>query len=153
LLAEYDSAVIAAGVFLKAKDTVYYKFNATDSTCLTRCCPNHLLIWYAIEKAANEGYRWIDFGRAAIANAGLGKHKEMWGATGTELPYYFPRAEGAASEDEDGTLYRFKSMIWRRCQLSSSYLRYGRCDLMDIITFIYFLMCYNYFDLSACHIT
>jgi hypothetical protein len=36
--------------------------------------------------------------------------------------------------------------------VSSSYLRYGRCDLIDIITFIYFSMCYNYFDLSACHI-
>ena len=37
--------------------------------------------------------------------------------------------------------------------ISSSYLKYGRCDLIDIITFLYFSMCYNYFDLSACHIT
>ena len=36
--------------------------------------------------------------------------------------------------------------------VSSSYLRYGRCDFMDIITFICFSMCYNYFGLSACHI-
>ena len=38
-------------------------------------------------------------------------------------------------------------------QVSSSYLRYGRCDLVDIIIFIYFSMCYNYFNLSVCHIT
>jgi hypothetical protein len=37
--------------------------------------------------------------------------------------------------------------------ISSSYLRYGRCDLVDIITFLYLSMCYNCFDLSACHIT
>jgi hypothetical protein len=36
--------------------------------------------------------------------------------------------------------------------ISSSYLRYGRCDLTGIITFIYFSMCYNYFDPSVCHI-
>jgi DNA replication protein DnaC len=36
--------------------------------------------------------------------------------------------------------------------LSSSYLRYGRCDLTGIITFLYFSMCYNYFDQSVCHI-
>jgi len=113
-LAFYESKVVAAGLFFKFKDTVHYKYNASDPEYLTKATPNHLLTWSAIEQACLEGYRFFDFGRTAPDNVGLMRYKEMWGAKALDLPYYYyPRVKGATSKEGSGLSYRIYTRIWR----------------------------------------
>jgi len=114
LLALYDSKVIAAGIFFKFKEIVYYKYNASDPQYLSHQTPNHLLTWYAIERACLDGYQYFDFGRTSPDNEGLMRYKEMWGAKPIDLPYYYyPQIIGAASKEESDQPYKIITNIWR----------------------------------------
>jgi hypothetical protein len=114
-LALSDSRVIAGGLFLKLRDTVYYKYNASDPEFLSQKTPNHLLTWHAIENAFQQGYRYLDFGRTSPDNEGLMRYKAMWGARGMELPYYYyPRITGATSKEGGGLSYSIITSLWRK---------------------------------------
>jgi CelD/BcsL family acetyltransferase involved in cellulose biosynthesis len=114
LLATIDSKVISGAVFLRFKDTVYYKYNASDPEYLSKMTPNHLLTWRAIEQACLEGYSSFDFCRTSPDNLGLMRYKEMWGADPLDLPYYFyPQVKGATSMEGSGLLYRIFTSAWR----------------------------------------
>ena len=114
LLAVFQSKVIAASLFLRAGNTIHYKYNASDPNYLGKITPNHAITWFAIKKGIEEGYRFFDFGRTSKANKGLMRYKEMWGAECSNLPYfYYPAPKGAASKEESGLLYRVETRIWR----------------------------------------
>lgn len=114
LLAEHEGAVVAGSLYLCHRETVYYKFNASDPDCLTTITPNHLVTWHAIEAARGKGYNYLDFGRTSPDNEGLIRYKELWGAKGSDLPYYyFPAAQGASSTEEKSLSYRVFSNAWR----------------------------------------
>ena len=114
LLAVHKSSAIAAGLFLKHKKTVYYKYNVSDPTSLIRIVPNHLLTWTAIERACLDGFETLDFGRTAPDNSGLMRYKQMWGADVQELPYFYHPASAASSTNaENGMIYRLAKGIWR----------------------------------------
>ena len=114
LLAFYEGKSIAAGVFFKFKDTIYYKYNASDPAFLSKKTPNHLLTWHAIERACLEGYRFFDFGRTSTDNQGLMRHKEMWGAKVLDLTYYcYPKIRRAALTKESAFIYRFMTGLWQ----------------------------------------
>jgi hypothetical protein len=109
-----DSKTIAAGIFLKFKDAIYYKYNASDPKLLSTQTPNHLLTWHAIEQASSHGYRFFDFGRTSPDNEGLMRYKKMWSANTIDLPYYYyPRIKGLSSEEEKSLFYRIVTSIWR----------------------------------------
>ena len=115
LLAVWDSLTIAAGIFMRYKETVYYKYNVSNPLYLTKKSPNHLLTWKAIEQACLEGYRYFDFGRSAPDNTGLMRYKEMWGAEKHDLPYfYYPQVKGIGSKGEGGLLYGIVTKLWRK---------------------------------------
>ena len=86
LLAQNQKRVLAGLILLKFKDTVYYKFGASDPAFLS-LCPNQLLFWVVIQQAAREGYRCFDFGRTAKSNSGLMNFKKRWGAKAQTLQY------------------------------------------------------------------
>ena len=114
LLAIYDNITIAAGLFFKFKDTIFYKYNASDPQYLIKQAPNHLLTWHAIEQACLNGFEYFDFGRTSPDNNGLMRYKEMWGAKPVELPYYYyPKIRGATSTTESSFHYRILTCIWR----------------------------------------
>jgi len=114
LLATHDSKTIGAGIFIKFRDTVYYKYNASDPAFLSQKKPNHLLAWHAIKQACQEGFQYFDFGRTATNNPGLSKYKEMWGAKPVDLPYHFyPDIHGTTSADENKLSYRIFNMVCR----------------------------------------
>lgn len=115
LLAVSGSRVIAAGLFLKFRDTTYYKYNASDPDFTHQTKSNHLLAWHAIKKACEEGFRYFDFGRTAVSNHGLSKYKENWGAQPMDLPYhFFPDIHGATSVDENALVYRMFNMFCKK---------------------------------------
>jgi FemAB-related protein (PEP-CTERM system-associated) len=114
ILALKGSQVIASGVFFLHRETVYYKYNASDPSFLSQATPNHLLTWQAIRRASAEGYRSFDFGRTAPTNEGLMRYKALWGSKSSALPYhYYPAVAGAASKEGDSAAYRTITKIWR----------------------------------------
>jgi lipid II:glycine glycyltransferase (peptidoglycan interpeptide bridge formation enzyme) len=113
MLARRRGTVLAGGLFFRLGDTVYYKYNASDPDCLKTYTPNHLLAWHGIETACREGYRRFDFGRTSIRNAGLMRYKEMWGATASDLPYYyFPEVHGIQANGENAA-YGWMKRMWK----------------------------------------
>jgi hypothetical protein len=115
LLAEYDSKIVAASFFLKSCNMVVYKYNASDKSFLSKVTPNHLLTWFAIQQACEQGYQFFDFGRTSPDNEGLIRYKRMWGAEEKDLPYfYYPSIKGLTSTEESGFSYRLFTSMWRR---------------------------------------
>ena len=114
LLAKWEGRVIAAGLFLTCRDTVYYKYSVSDPAYLTGKCPNHLMTMHAIERGCLAGFRFFDFGRTSPDNEGLIRYKEMWGAQSQDLPYYYyPHVKGATATEGGGESYRLVTRIWR----------------------------------------
>lgn len=114
LLAIWNSQTIAAGLFFKFKNAIYYKYNVSNPFYLSKKSPNHILTWTAIERACLDGYRYFDFGRTSPDNLGLMRYKAMWGAETNDLPYfYYPRLKGMGSKGESGLVYRFITRLWR----------------------------------------
>ena len=113
LLAKYAQKVIAAGLFLKFKKTIYYKYNASDPAFSSKLSPNHLLTWSAIERACLEGFEYFDFGRTAPDNRGLMRYKEMWGVKPVDIEYhYYPNITGVTSTKESNFLFKVATRIW-----------------------------------------
>jgi CelD/BcsL family acetyltransferase involved in cellulose biosynthesis len=113
LIAESAGRPIAAAVFLSWNGTVVYKFGASDAEAWS-LRPNHLLIWDAIRRACEEGYRWFDFGRTDAGQDGLRNFKLSWGAIEEPLVY---RALGGAPEqttDPEGAATRLLGALIRR---------------------------------------
>lgn len=114
-LACLKSRAIAAGLFIRHRSTVYYKYNASDPAFMKKYAPNHLLTWTAIEDACRKGFSFFDFGRSALNNPGLIRYKEMWGAASSDLPYnYYPaHYRGAGAKTHTGFLYQMITLFWR----------------------------------------
>ena len=101
LLAREGGANIAGVVQLKFKDTVYYKFAASDRRRLTNK-PNHLIIWRMIEDAQKEGYRFLDFGRTFTGDTGLMQWKARWGAEKRDFRYVYPAEAAGIRLNQEG---------------------------------------------------
>jgi hypothetical protein len=115
LVAFYQKLPVAASLFLKTGNGVFYKYNASDPDLIRKVTPNHLLTWSAIEKAKQEGYQFLDFGRTSPNNKGLMRYKENWGATVYDLPYVFwPEVQGTSAVQEDSRLYKMVTAAWKK---------------------------------------
>jgi len=101
LLARENGQSIAGVVQLKFKDTVYYKFAASDRRRLANK-PNHLIIWRMIEDAQREGYRYLDFGRTFSGDGGLMQWKARWGAARHDFRYVYPADAGGNKLNREG---------------------------------------------------
>lgn len=106
MMAEWKGKVIAGVLFLTYKDTIYYKFNASDENHLQKR-PNHLVIWEAIQYACANGYKRCDFGRCSPEEEGLRIFKSRWGAKEISSPYYYyPEIKGFTTVAETSLRYR-----------------------------------------------
>ena len=119
LLLAYDNEkVIAASIFIKFKDTIHYKYNASNPKYLKEKKPNHLLTWYAIKNACTNGYKYFDFGRTSPDNYGLMRYKEMWGAETICCNYnYYPEIIGITTVKERQIIYKILTNTWKRLPL------------------------------------
>ena len=110
-LAESEGKVIAGVVFLHYKDTLYYKFNASDENYLQKR-PNHLVTWEGIKYALAHNYRYFDLGRCSPEEEGLRIYKTRWGAKELNLPYYyFPGVKGITAVSENSARYRMMRLF------------------------------------------
>lgn len=119
LVAEHESRIAAASLFLIIGKHIHYKYSASDPILLRKLSPNHLLTWSAISWGVENGYESLDFGRTSPDNVGLIRYKNMWGMEDLELPYYYyPHIHGAVATKESGIGYRMATAMWRHLPLS-----------------------------------
>jgi CelD/BcsL family acetyltransferase involved in cellulose biosynthesis len=78
--------LVAATIYLRWGDTLYYKFNASAPDAL-RARPNDLLIWEGIELATALGCRRLDLGPSDDDQPGLIRFKRQFGANERELRF------------------------------------------------------------------
>ena len=77
LLAEVDERIIAGVVYLRWKDTLDYKFNASESGALD-LRPNDLIMWEGLGLAHGAGASWVDFGVSDVDQDGLIRYKQKY---------------------------------------------------------------------------
>ena len=78
--------LVAATIYLRWGDTLYYKFNASDLDALD-ARPNDLLVWAGITLAHGLGCRALDLGPSDDDQPGLIRFKRGFGAAERELRF------------------------------------------------------------------
>jgi CelD/BcsL family acetyltransferase involved in cellulose biosynthesis len=111
LLAYSDDGPVAGAVFLAWKDTVVYKYSASDRRFLN-LRPNYLIMWEAIRWSGANGYAALDLGRTDLENSGLRHFKRSWGAREEPLVYSTLGESGRSRLSTQGT--RLLSPLIRR---------------------------------------
>jgi CelD/BcsL family acetyltransferase involved in cellulose biosynthesis len=96
LLAVYGKTIVAGDLFLDWKDTLYYKFNASNLAELSHR-PNDLLIWKGLQLAKEKGLRYLDFGLSDIDQEGLLRYKRKFGTEEKEISFLRHECDGAPS--------------------------------------------------------
>jgi hypothetical protein len=86
VLARKNGRTIAGAVFFRFRQTVLYKFGASDPE-FDSLRANNLLMWSAIQHSCREGFRFLDFGRTSSHNDGLRRYKRSWGSEEKILNY------------------------------------------------------------------
>jgi len=82
----HGDRLLAATVYLRWGDTLYYKFNASDPDGL-ELRPNNLLVWAGVALAKELGCRALDLGPSDDDQPGLIRFKRAFGATERELRF------------------------------------------------------------------
>jgi CelD/BcsL family acetyltransferase involved in cellulose biosynthesis len=77
MVAIHDDQLVGGVFFLEWKDTLYYKFNASD-IALVSVRPNDLIVWKAIEAAKVNGMARLDFGLSDWDEEGLVRYKRKY---------------------------------------------------------------------------
>lgn len=84
LAAMHDGEVIAAMIFLRWQDTLYYKFGTSMPAALPMR-PNDLLMWHAMQYACDLGCTMLDLGLSDDDQPGLIRFKRQFGARESEI--------------------------------------------------------------------
>lgn len=77
ILAEHQGDVIAGMMFLRYKDTLYYKFSASVPTKLS-VNPNEIIMWEGIQYGKDSGCSFLDFGLSDWDQDGLNFFKRKF---------------------------------------------------------------------------
>ena len=87
LMVEHEGRLVAAGVDLAFKDTLYSKFMASDMR-FKQLSAGNLLHCSEVELALSLGCRTLDLGRSDITGTGLRAFKSSCGGIEEPLPYF-----------------------------------------------------------------
>jgi CelD/BcsL family acetyltransferase involved in cellulose biosynthesis len=74
-----DGEVIAAAVFFTYKQSMIYKYAASNPRALA-VRPNEFMVYHALQQAMDNGYTQFDFGISQRTDDGLRRFKRKWGA-------------------------------------------------------------------------
>ncbi len=102
---------IAAAVFLTYKQTLTYKYGASDPEFL-RVRPNEFLLYNAIAHANKQGLRRFDFGVTAKDNEGLRKFKLKWGSSESQAYHVYLAGQPSPTQSKSRIL-AFSSVVIR----------------------------------------
>ncbi|MGC8490553.1 MAG: lipid II:glycine glycyltransferase FemX [Syntrophobacteraceae bacterium] len=87
LSACHGGRTVSSVLLLKHGDMVHYEYGASLRGAL-HLHPSHFLLWAAIRRAKEEGFRTFNFGRTSDANESLSQFKARWGTRRQPLAYY-----------------------------------------------------------------
>ena len=82
----HEGRLIAVTIYLRWRNRLYYKFNASAPESLY-LRPNNLLVWEGLELARSLGCTELDFGPSDDNQRGLIRFKRQFGATERELRF------------------------------------------------------------------
>jgi CelD/BcsL family acetyltransferase involved in cellulose biosynthesis len=108
LLAYKNQRCIAGAIFLHWKDTLTYKYGASTEDSLNYR-PNNLIMWTAIQRACEQGFRYFDMGRTDLGNKGLRMFKSRWGAV--EIPLVYSSSKTNPNHAVEGRLARYMHFV------------------------------------------
>lgn len=77
----------ASSIYLEQGKTVHYKYGASEKRYQSSRC-NNLVMWNALKHYSELGFESIDLGRNSIANSGLRRYKQSWGAKEKIVHYH-----------------------------------------------------------------
>ena len=109
---------VAAGLTYRTRSTVEVPW-ASSIRDFNALCPNHLLYWGIIERAAEDGCDVLDFGRSTPGE-GTYKFKEQWGAEPVPLHWEYQLMSEGALPDTSPKNPKFHLAIelWKRLPLA-----------------------------------
>jgi lipid II:glycine glycyltransferase (peptidoglycan interpeptide bridge formation enzyme) len=96
MLARVGEEVAAGVLFLEWKDTLYYKFNASDPM-LSACRPNDAIMWAAMEYGRKRGHRRIDLGLSDWDQEGLVRYKRKYASEEKTISFLSNETPGATA--------------------------------------------------------
>lgn len=99
LLASHEGRVLSGVMFLQWKDTLYYKFNASDLSELS-IRPNDLVVWTGIGQAHERGLAKLDFGVSDMDQEGLVRYKRKYASSESQVVALRRLPGGTASRRE-----------------------------------------------------
>jgi CelD/BcsL family acetyltransferase involved in cellulose biosynthesis len=97
LLALHQGKPIGGVLYLRWKDTLYYKFNASDPSWL-EFRPNDFLVWEGINMARDQGLRLFDFGLSDYEQEGLVRYKRKYASEERSITVVRSMGAGIAGE-------------------------------------------------------
>jgi len=83
----YKGKPIAASVYFHIGDSALYKFGASDMQ-YQNLRANNLLMWQAIKRYCENGYKNFSFGRTDLDHESLCRFKRGWGTTEYPIKYF-----------------------------------------------------------------
>jgi lipid II:glycine glycyltransferase (peptidoglycan interpeptide bridge formation enzyme) len=86
-LATHQGREIAGAVYLYSREKASYKYGASLRSA-QHLRANNLLMWKAIQRCSEQGYKRFCFGRTELEHAGLRQFKAGWGAEEKIIDYY-----------------------------------------------------------------
>jgi CelD/BcsL family acetyltransferase involved in cellulose biosynthesis len=87
LLAEVDGETVGGTLYLEWDDTLYYKFNASQTDGLA-VRPNDLLVWAGMQLGHERGLAAFDFGQSDLDQEGLLRYKEKYATSQATIRLY-----------------------------------------------------------------
>jgi len=87
VLAAYQGRPVAGAVYFHFRNEAIFKYGASDRNHLDRR-PNNLVMWEAIKKYSQKGFKILDLGRTELENFGLRQFKKGWGSVERKASYY-----------------------------------------------------------------
>lgn len=108
---------VAGGFMIGFRDTVEVGW-ASSHRAFLHLKPNMFLYWNILSYAAEQGYRYLDFGRSS-RHSGTLDFKMQWGAVASDLywSYYWLKQEPVVPETRRGGM-QLASRIWKRLPLA-----------------------------------
>jgi hypothetical protein len=85
-VARHGNTPVASAVFFHFRQTAIYKF-AASGHAFRHLQANHLVLWQAIERYAQNGFSTFDFGRTSLSNPGLRRFKLAWRPKESAIDY------------------------------------------------------------------
>ncbi len=101
---------IAASIFMYYKNTIIYKYSASDYNYLSYR-PNNLILWSAIKWGCENGLKYFDFGISKKEDKGLITFKSGWGTKEINTFYFYLSKKGSVPKMKIGNNIYMKKLI------------------------------------------